>query len=390
MVSRLTMRFEFATATRVVFGAGTRRELPSIARSLGRRALVVVGRSPTRSEPLVLELVEAGVSCVRWSVAGEPTVEQVLTGAELARDDRCELVVAVGGGSVIDAGKAVAALAANPGDPFEYLEVVGQGRPLEHASLPLIAVPTTAGSGAEVTRNAVLTCPDQRVKASLRSALMLPRVALIDPELTLGLPAAVTAATGLDALAQLIEPYVSVRASPFIDVLCLDGIARVSRALPVAFRDGANLAAREEMAFAALLGGMALANAGLGAVHGFAGPIGGALPAPHGAVCAALLPHVVRANVAALTVREPSNPILGRFDTIGRVLTGRNSASAADGVTHLGRLRSDLGIPSLRAWGVTESHVPALVAQARRSSSMRGNPIELTDEELTGILKGAL
>ncbi len=144
------------------------------------------------------------------------------------------------------------------------------------------------------------------------------------------------------------------------------------------------------MAFAALLGGMALANAGLGAVHGFAGPIGGTLPAPHGAVCAALLPHVVRANVAALTAREPSNPILGRFDTIGRVLTGRNSASAADGVTHLGRLRSDLGIPSLRAWGVTESHVPALVAQARRSSSMRGNPIELTDEELTEILAAAM
>ncbi len=384
------MRFEFATAARVVFGAGTRRELPSIARSLGRRALVVVGHSPARSEPLVLELVEAGVSCVRWSVAGEPTVEQVLTGAELARGDGCELVVAAGGGSVIDAGKAVAALAANPGDPFDYLEVVGQGRPLEHASLPFIAVPTTAGSGAEVTRNAVLTCPDQRVKASLRSALMLPRVALIDPELTLGLPAPVTAATGLDALAQLIEPYVSVRASPFIDALCLDGIARVSRALPIAFRDGSNLAAREEMAFAALLGGMALANAGLGAVHGFAGPIGGTLPAPHGAVCAALLPHVVRANVAALTAREPSNPILGRFDTIGRVLTGRSTASAVDAVEHLEHLRSDLGVPRLRQWGVVESHVPALVAQARRSSSMRGNPIELTGEELTEILAAAM
>ncbi len=384
------MPFEFATATRVVFGAGTRRELPAIVRGFGRRVLVVIGRSPQRSEPLVAGLSESGVRVVRWSVEGEPTVDQVLTGAELARRERCELVVAVGGGSVIDAGKAVAALAANRGDPFRYLEVVGQGLPLEHASLPFIAVPTTAGSGAEVTRNAVLTVPDRGVKVSLRSALMLPRVALVDPELTVDLPPAVTASTGLDALAQLIEPYVSLKASPLVDPLCIDGIGRVARALPVVFRDGANLGAREEMSLAALLGGMALANAGLGAVHGFAGPIGGMFPAPHGAVCAALLPRVVRANVAALEGRDPSNPVLGRFDTIGRALTGRSTASAADGVAHLERLRSDLGVPPLRAWGVTESHVPALAAQARRSSSMRGNPIELTDEELAGIIAAAL
>jgi alcohol dehydrogenase class IV len=384
------MSFEFATATRVVFGAGARRELPAVARAFGRRALVVNGRSPARSEPLVAGLSESGTHVARWSVAGEPSVEQVLAGAELARGERCELVVAVGGGSVIDAGKAVAALAANPGDAFEYLEVVGRGRPLEHASLPVIAVPTTAGSGAEVTRNAVLTVPDRGVKVSLRSALMLPRVALVDPELTLDLPPAVTASTGLDALAQLIEPFVSLRASPIIDPLCLDGIARVARALPIAFRDGSDLPAREEMSFAALLGGMALANAGLGAIHGFAGPVGGMFPAPHGAVCAVLLPHVVRANIVALTARDPSNPVLGRFDTIGRLLAGRHTASAVDPVDHLERLRLDLGIPPLRAWGVTGSHVPALVTAARRSSSMRGNPIELTDEELTGILSGAL
>jgi alcohol dehydrogenase class IV len=384
------MRFEFATATRVVFGAGARRDLPSIARPFGRRALVVVGRSPARSEPLIAELVQAGVHCVRWSVPGEPTVDSVLTGSELARAEGCEWVLAVGGGSAIDAGKAVAALAANPGDPFEYLEVVGRDRPLACASLPFIAVPTTAGSGAEVTRNAVLTCPEQRVKASLRSALMLPRVALVDPELTLGLPAAVTAATGLDALAQLIEPYVSLRASPLIDPLCLDGIARVARTLLIAFHDGSNLPAREGMSFAALLGGMALANAGLGAIHGFAGPIGGMFPAPHGAVCAALLPHVVRANVAALAERAQGSPALGRFHAIGRALTGRPGATAADAIDWLERFRSDLQIPSLRAWGLTESHVPALVTQARRSSSMRGNPVELTDEELTGILSGAL
>jgi alcohol dehydrogenase class IV len=155
------MRFEFATATRVVFGAGARRELPSIARALGSRALVVGGRSPALSEPLVTSLADVGIPVERWSVAGEPTVEQVLAGAELVRRQRCDLVLAIGGGSAIDAGKAMAALAANPGDPFEYLEVVGRGHPLARASLPFIAVPTTAGSGAEVTRNAVLTCPDR-------------------------------------------------------------------------------------------------------------------------------------------------------------------------------------------------------------------------------------
>jgi alcohol dehydrogenase class IV len=387
---RLAMRFEFATATRVVFGAGARRELPAIARAFGTRALVVGGRSPTLSDPVVANLADVGIAVERWSAAGEPTVEQVLAGAELARRERCDLVLAVGGGSAIDAGKAVAALAVNPEDPFEYLEVVGRGRPLARASLPFIAVPTTAGSGAEVTRNAVLTCPDRQVKASLRSALMLPRVAVVDPELTLGLPAAVTAATGLDALAQLIEPYVSLRASPLVDALCLDGIARVAWALPVAFRDGASLEAREEMSFAALLGGMALANAGLGAVHGFAGPIGGMCSAPHGAVCAALLPHVVRANVEALNARDSRNDLLGRFDTIGRVLTGRDGAAAADAIDHLEHLRAELEIPPLRAWGVTALHVPALVAQARRASSMRGNPVELTDAELTGILIGAI
>jgi alcohol dehydrogenase class IV len=387
---RVATPFEFATATRVVFGAGARRELPAVARAFGRRVLVVSGRSPQRSEPLVAGLSESGAHVVRWSVQGEPTVDQVLTGAELARRERCEVVVAVGGGSVMDAGKAAAALAANPGDAFEYLEVVGRGRPLEHESLPFIAVPTTAGSGAEVTRNAVLTVPGSGVKVSLRSALMLPRVALVDPELTLDLPPAVTASTGLDALAQLIEPLVSLRASPIIDPLCLDGIARVARWLRVAYGNGADARAREEMSFAALVGGMALANAGLGAIHGFAGPLGGMFPAPHGAVCAALLPHVVRANVAALTARDPSNPVLRRFDAIGRAMAGRNTASAVDAVEHLEHLRSDLGIPPLRRWGATESHLPAIVAQARRSSSMRGNPIELTDEELTGILRGAL
>ncbi len=384
------MRFEFATATRILFGAGVRHELPAIARRLGRRALIVHGSSPERAEPIAAALGESGLSCVEWQVCGEPSIEAVLAGRELARAHDCDVVLSVGGGSVIDAGKAVAALAANPGDPYDYLEVIGKGQALPHASLPFLAVPTTAGSGAEVTRNAVLTSARQGVKVSLRSPLMLPTAAVVDPELTIGLPAPVTAATGLDALAQLIEPYLSARASPLVDPWCLDGILRVVRSLPVACRDGRDLAARADMAFASLLGGLALANAGLGAVHGFAGPIGGRFEAPHGAVCAALLPHVFSANVSALASRAPGSDGLVRADRVAQVLTGRADARAGDGAARLEALREELGVPRLAAYGLGADDVPGLVAQARRSSSMRGNPIELTDDELAEILSSAL
>jgi alcohol dehydrogenase class IV len=384
------MRFEFATATRILFGAGVRRELPAIAARAGRRALVVSGRSADRGDRVAAALCEKGLSCVTWRVHGEPTIEAVVAGRDRARAERCDLVVSVGGGSVIDAGKAVAALAANGGDPLDYLEVIGKGQPLERAALPFIAVPTTAGSGAEVTRNAVLTSPDRAVKVSLRSPLMLPAAAIVDPELTYDLPPAITAATGLDALAQLIEPYLSARSSPLIDPWCLDGIGRAARSLSVAVRDGSNAAARSDMAFASLLGGLALANAALGAVHGFAGPIGGRFTAPHGAVCAALLPHVLRVNVAALTSRNPGGDHLARADRVAQLLTGRADARASDGVAHLDAMRRELGIPGLAACGLRAQDVSGLVAQARRSSSMRGNPIELTDQELTDILSSAI
>lgn len=383
-------RFEFATATRILFGPGVRRELPSIARSLGSRALVVGGQSSDRVDAAVEALAGAGVRSVRWSVRGEPTVDEIRAGTDLLRTAGSHVVVAIGGGSTLDAGKALAALATNPGEPFDYLEVVGRGLPLEKPSLPFIAVPTTAGSGAEVTRNAVLKSERDRVKVSLRSALMLPRVALVDPELTLTLPAPVTAATGLDALAQLIEPYLSIKASPLIDPLCLDGIARVVRSLVPAFQDGTNLPARIDMSMASLFGGLALANAGLGAVHGFAGPIGGRFPAPHGAVCAALLPHVFRANHSALEARDPSGQGVWRLRRVAQVLTRRTEATPADAAAYLEDLLRQLAVPRLGAYGVTAADVPALVAQSRQSSSMRGNPIELTEAELTKVLTAAI
>jgi alcohol dehydrogenase class IV len=385
----LPMRFEFATATRILCGTGVRRELPGVVGRLGRRALIVTGGSPGRAEPVTAALRDGGLSMVTWAVTGEPSVEAAIAGRDLARAQACDVVLSIGGGSVIDAGKAVAALAANSGDPLDYLEVIGKGQALERPGLPFVAVPTTAGSGAEVTRNAVLTSVEHRVKVSLRSPLMLPTAAVVDPELTYGLPADLTAATGLDALAQLIEPYLSARSSPLIDPWCLEGIARVVRSLPVAVRSGGDVEARSDMAFASLLGGLALANAALGAVHGFAGPIGGRFKAPHGAVCAALLPHVLRVNVRALASRHPGGERLARAARVAQLLTGRADARASDGAPSLDRLREELGIPGLRAYGVGPGDVAGLVSQARRSSSMRGNPVDLDDEELTEILSSA-
>jgi alcohol dehydrogenase class IV len=383
------VRFEFATAGRVVFGPGTVAELPAAARGLGARALVVTGRDEGRWAAHLDALSAAGLACVTYPTPGEPAIDIVRAGVERARGHRADLVVAIGGGSAIDAGKAIAALAANPGDVLDYLEVVGKGQPLASAPLPVIAVPTTAGTGAEVTRNAVIGVPERRVKVSLRSPLMLPRVAIVDPDLTLDLPPAITASTGLDAITQLIEPYVSSRANPLVDALCREGLWRASLAIRRVYRDGSDRDAREAMSLASLFGGLALANAGLGAVHGLAGPIGGRVTAPHGAICAALLPHVMTANVRALETRAPDHPARQRYDVIAQTLTGREDATAADAIDWIRALVAELDIPSLGTYGLGPADIDTLVEQAQRASSMKANPIVLTAEELQKALKTA-
>jgi alcohol dehydrogenase class IV len=250
-------------------------------------------------------------------------------------------------------------------------------------------VPTTAGTGSEVTRNAVLASPEHGVKASLRSPMMLPRVALVDPELTYALPSALTASTGLDALTQLIEPYVSARANPLADALCVEGIGRVAGALGRVYRDGADHEARREMALASLFGGLALANAGLGVVHGLAAPLGGEWNAPHGALCAALLPHCMAANVVALRARAPLHPSLERYAAIACLLTGRKDATAEDGVEWVRALCADLNVPALRIWGIAPANLPGVVEKAARASSMQANPLTLTGDELLAVLSAA-
>ena len=291
------MKFEFATAGRIMAGAGRVAELPGLLAGLGSRVLVCTGANPARHAGLLAGL---GLPAAVLEVAGEPTVELARAGVAAAREHGADVVAAIGGGSVIDAGKAVAMLLGNGGDPLDYLEVIGSGRAITEPAVPCVAVPTTAGTGAEVTANAVLASPEHRLKASLRSPLMIPRVALVDPQLTVSCPPPVTAASGLDALTQCLEPLVSPRASPLTDGLASEGLRRAAAGLRAAYADGEDLAARADMATCALLGGMALANAKLGAVHGLAGVIGGIADVPHGIACATLLAPVIDANVHAL------------------------------------------------------------------------------------------
>jgi alcohol dehydrogenase class IV len=384
------VNFEFATAGRILFGNGLISKVGEIVRNEGQRALVVTGRDATRAARLIGSLQAAGISYAMFSVSGEPEISVIENGVAFAKREECDFVIAIGGGSVIDGGKAIAAMLTNDGELLDYLEVIGRGKALTKPSAPFIAIPTTAGTGTEVTRNAVLTSPEHKVKVSLRSPLMLAKVALVDPELTHDLPPALTASTGLDALTQLIEPYVSWRANPLTDGLCREGIVRAARSVRVAFSDGKNKSAREDMSVASLFGGFALANAGLGAVHGFAGPIGGMFPAPHGAVCAALLPHVMATNLRALQQRASGGETLQRYEDVARLLTGKPHASADDGVNWVAELVRGLKIPPLGSYGLKPEQVSDVVAKATNASSMKANPITLTAEELAETLRAAL
>jgi alcohol dehydrogenase class IV len=383
------MQFEFATAGRIVFGAGVASTLGREAAALGRRAFVLTGGRPQAHAPLLQLLEDHHVAHTPFRVTREPTTDLALEAVERAASHGCDLVVGIGGGSVIDAGKVVAALLTNGGDIMDYLEVVGRGQPLGRASAPYIALPTTAGTGAEVTRNAVLESPRHRVKVSMRSPFMLPQLALVDPELTHSMPPALTAATGLDALTQVLEAFVSRGANPLTDGVCREGLVRAGRALERAFTDGTDRDARTDMCVASLCGGLALANAKLGAVHGVAGPFGGRFKAPHGAVCGRLLPFVTAANVAALRARSPDAPTLGRYAEAAQLVTGNPTADAEDALPWLERLCTRLAVPGLASYGYGEADAEQVVPAALRSSSMRGNPVDLTAEELRAVLNRA-
>ncbi len=384
------MNFEFATAARIVFGAGRIRELGVVAREFGRRVCVITGSRPDRYPGLLEGLRVEGLDIALETISGEPTISTVSEAAARVREVGSDLLIGVGGGSVLDAAKAVAAFATNPGDPLEYLEVIGRAQPLREDPLPVIAIPTTSGTGSEVTRNAVLGSFEHRMKVSLRSPRMLPRVALVDPSLSLGLPPALTASTGMDAFTQLIEPFVSSRSNPMTDALCREGLARVVRSLERAYENGSNLVARVDMALASLMSGLALANAGLGAVHGLAGPIGGMFAAPHGALCAALLAPTMAVNLRAIRRRLPGSEFERRFDELGEIVTRSSAARGEDAVLWVDGLARRLLISGLQVHGIQATDHETIVTKASQASSMKANPIPLTHAELHEILERAV
>lgn len=380
--------FDFSTAGRVIFGEGRLREVGGIAQEYGTRALVVCG-SVERAQPLFARLDDAKIAFTHFAVNGEPTLELVREGVELAKASGAQMIISFGGGSAIDAGKAIAALVTNPGDALDYLEVIGKGQKLTQEPLPFIAIPTTAGTGAEVTRNAVVSSPEHRLKVSLRSHLMLPKVALVDPELTYGLPRDITAYTGMDAITQVLEPLVSNAANMMTDMICQLGLLYGANAIFDAYTSDDH-AARATMALVSLWGGIALTNAKLGAVHGFAGVLGGMYDAPHGALCAALLPHVTHVNVRALQEREPNNAAIRRYTSAVNYLSGYKVSDPAQTAEILRELTRSLSIQPLRVYGIQSKDFPEIVEKSAKSSSMKGNPIVLTTDELTEILDRAL
>ncbi|MHC4458426.1 MAG: iron-containing alcohol dehydrogenase [Planctomycetota bacterium] len=384
------MRFEFATTTRIIFGPGAIKEVPSIASRMGGRAFVVVGRTLKRAQPLLEKLKEQGLEYEIFNVPGEPTTDLALEALQRIRRAKFQFVIGIGGGSVLDTGKVIAALITNPGHLTDYLEIIGKGRQISQAPVPYIAIPTTSGTGAEVTRNAVLADVEHQVKVSMRSPLMLPNLAVVDPVLTYSMPPDITASTGLDALTQLMEAYVSNKANPLTDGICREGLQRAGQSLWKAYKHGSNRNAREDMSLASLFGGLALANAKLGAVHGFAGPLGGIFSAPHGFICGRLLPFVMEINVKSLRSRAPDPEALARYDEVARIMTGKDTAQAADGVEWIQNLCKQLKVPPLSTFGISETDIPMVVEKSKNASSMKGNPIRLTEEELTEILNRAV
>lgn len=373
------------TAAHIAFGRGSAaRAVPQVL-SFGGRVLLVRGSASAFADTLHRDLEKSGATVLAVRARGEPDLTQLSACIAAGRDHGAEVVVAIGGGSAIDLGKAAAALVPAAHVPLIYLEVVGDGRPLDADPLPFIALPTTAGTGAEVTKNAVISIPDHGRKVSLRDGRMLARLAIVDPALTEDCPRGVTLASGLDAVTQVIEPYLSARANPLTDALCRDAIPRGLQAL-AALMQGEDTQARDELAFVSLIGGIALANAGLGAVHGLAGVIGGRTGAPHGAVCGRLLGPVLRANRAAM---QQSGGDMHRFREVENWIRAALGGADGDAFDLLDAQIDAWGLPLLSALGVSASARAALAAEAQRSSSMAANPLPLAEETLTRIMAEA-
>jgi alcohol dehydrogenase class IV len=370
--------FAFASSGRILFGRGRAAEAPALAASLGRRVVLVHGAAARHVGPFLSAAGAHELEVTCHPCAAEPDLDSLSEALAAARAARAEVIVAIGGGAAIDLAKAVAGLLPAPGDPRDHLEVIGDGRPLGPDPLPCLAIPTTAGTGAEVTGNAVIGVPDHGRKVSLRDPRLVPDIALVDPALCDGAPRDVTLGSGLDAVTQVIEPYLSRRANPLTDAICRAAIPAGLDAL-VRLMQAEDPQARDDMAFTSLCGGLALSNAGLGAVHGLAGVIGGMVPgAPHGAICGALLPHVLAANRAA-------------GDAVCAVRTDEvhEAIVRALGTGDLAGWAAAQGLPPLGQMGVGRGRHGLIAERAQGASSMKANPAPLSTEALSQVLRAA-
>lgn len=381
------MKFELNLPQRVIFETGSRSQIKNYIKTFGNRALVIHSKSHPLIPEIIQELKGADLDIVSLEVSGEPSINTISEIFSQILNLNFDCVIGIGGGSVIDTAKAVSALIENPGPITDYLEVVGHNLPLTNPPVPYIAVPTTAGTGSEVTKNAVLNVVEMKMKVSLRSIMMIPRMAIIDPELTYSMPPEVTASTGMDAIIQLIEPFISIKANPFTDAICREGLKTAAKSIRNAFFDPLKQESRIGMSYASLSGGIALANSGLGAVHGFAGVIGGMYPAPHGKICAALLAGVIQVNINALAERQPENPIREKFRELAVILMSQMGAKESDLVEWVRAICVELGIRSLSSLGIKSREFSVICEKATVSSSMKGNPIILTQDELHEILE---
>jgi len=389
--------FNFAKIPKILFGAGTFNEVPDILRQLGRTVLIVTGASSHKEggrwEKLTSALEKASVRHFHFIVKGEPSPELVDGAVAEFKGDGIDAVLSWGGGSVVDAGKAISAMLPQDGSVFDYLEGVGTDKAHNGVKVPFIAVPTTSGTGSEATKNAVLSrIGPGGFKKSLRHDNLVPDIAVLDPELVLSCPPGVTAACGMDAFTQLLESYVSTGASPMTDALAFSGLERVKSGLVRVCADGAgDLGARQDMAYAALISGITLANAGLGLVHGLASPIGGAFEIPHGVVCGALMGLATEATIGKLkALHGPDHPALRKFSRVGAMLRGVEGADVPAGcemlVETIREWTRTLKIPRLGEYGITESDLDGIVSGAGN----KNNPVPLEPEEIRAVLQQSL
>lgn len=375
--------FAIEAPPRILFGRGEAARAPGLIAAFGPRGVLVHGADFARADWLVDALPDTELMC--WPCRGEPSLADLQEALGYTRAFEPHWVAALGGGAALDLGKALAALIPAPGDPLDHLEVVGRALPLAAPPLPFIALPTTAGTGAEVTRNAVIGLPELGRKVSLRDPAMLARLAIVDPALTDHCPRGVTLASGLDAIVQVVEPFLSCRATPYTDALTAPVLAK---GLPALMRLMAaeDAAARDTMALVSLTGGLALANAGLGVVHGLAGVIGGLTGAAHGAICGALFGPALAANRAATA----GTPYAARMTQVLAALAPPLNCAPVEVPVALALWARNAGMPGLADMGLTAAALPAVAEASLAASSMKANPVPLPRAVLESLLAAAL